>query len=324
VKMLIRLVASVAILASVQLFASAQQLDPTQPGALYGYACTDMDQNGVVGHKVYRVRLTDGLSVERGTTNVLQELEGFLSADNFTSIGRSELFGVAEAPDGTGGGGPSILVRLTPAALNPSGVGSPVGTGTGITVGTEAGSAYDFINGGIAYTIASDDLTRTVGGINYPATALYMVDLNTGVADPPGFINLTEGLHLDGLAFGANGVLYASDARLTDTLYRYNFSTEVWEPVGPFNVAGENFSEDSGMGCYRGVSGNETNLYFITEGDGATRVARLWRIQNNASGQPTGQATFVAELRLGSGAEVPEDVEGFDIPYLPLQGQQPE
>jgi hypothetical protein len=317
----VRLIACAAILAAVQSFVLAQQLDPTLPGALYGYACTDMDQAGVVGHKVYRIRLTDGVAVERGNTNVVQELEGFLSADDFTSIGRSELFGVAESPDGTGGGGPSILVRLTAAALNPSGVGSPVGTGTGIVFGTEAGSAYDWINPDVAYTLASDDRNVNIGGQQYPASALYIIDLTTGVATQ---LSITEGLSLDGLAYGADGQLYATDARITDGLYRYNFSTDLWERVGAFNVAGEDFNEDSGLGCYRGTSGNETNLYFITEGDGA-RPGRLWRILNNASGQPTGQASLVGNLIIGAtGLEVPEDVEGFDIPYLPLQGQQPE
>jgi hypothetical protein len=317
-KMSVRLIAFAAILASVQSFVSAQQqLDPTQPGALYGYTCTDRDFT-FQDRRVYRIRLTDGVVVERGLVNVTQELEGFLSADNFTSPGRSELFGVAESYDGTGRGGASVLVKLTAAALSSSGLGTPVGTGTGILEGYEVGSAYDFIGDQVAYTIAGNDLFP----LSNPTAVLYTIDLNSGEAFGP--LNITLGLILDGLAFGANGELYATDAKLTDGLYKYNFSEETWELVGPFNVPGENFSEDSGLGCYRGVSGNETNLYFITEGLDASRVGRLWRILNNASGQPTGQATLVAELRLGSGAEVPEDVEGFDIPYLPLQGQQPE
>lgn len=310
-----------AVLIAAQILASAQQLDPTQNGALFGYTCTDADSQTGQGHDMFRINLTNGVAVQRGTTGVGQELEGFLSADGFTSLNRSELFGVAEAPDGTGPGGASVLVNLTAAALSTSGTGSVVGN-TGIEFGTEAGATYDWIGEQHAYSIASDDLTRVVAGQQYPATRLYEIDLTTGTATP---LNTTPDLYLDGLAYGANGELYATDARHSDELWKYNFSAGLWEEVGPFNVpdgAGGiiDFNEDSGLANYRGLNGDETHLYMITEGDGAN-LGRLWTIDF-----ATGQATFVAELRIGSttGPEVPEDVEGFDIPYLPLEGQQPE
>jgi len=310
-----------AVLIAAQILASAQQLDPTMPGALFGYVCVDADSQTGAGHDLYRIDLTNGVAELRGATGVGQELEGFLSADGFAAPNTSELFGVAEAPDGTGPGGPSVLVNVTDAALAIGNTGSVVGT-TGIEFGTEAGAAYDFLGDQHAYSIAADDLTRVVAGQQYPATRLYEIDLSTGVATP---LNTTEGLYLDGLAYGANGELYATDARLTDALYRFNFAADPngdgvaegqWEPVGTFNT-GEDFNEDSGLANYRGLNGDETHLYMVTEGDGP-RLGRLWTVDF-----ATGQATFVGELRIGSttGPEVPEDVEAFDIPYLPLRGQ---
>jgi hypothetical protein len=54
----------------------------------------------------------------------------------------------------------------------------------------------------------------------------------------------------------------------------------------------------------------EINLYMITEGDGAN-VGRLWRVTSIG-------LTLVGEIRLADGTEVSEDLEGFDVPYLPL------
>ncbi|HKX33023.1 MAG TPA: hypothetical protein VJ302_35405 [Blastocatellia bacterium] len=307
-----RFFACAVVLASAQIFASAQQLDLTQPGAQYGYTATDLDADtgGGLGNRVYRIRLTDGVTVRLGLTNVNQELEGFFSIDNFAGGNRSHLFAVAENPDATSSGDPSNLVDLTAAAVSDTGLGTQIGN-TGITFGTEAGSAYDFING-VAYSVATDDRIIVIGGQQYPATALYIIDPSTGQALGP--LSIDDGIAIDGLAFGADGVLYGSDARVTDSLYRYNFDEGSFEAVGLLGPA-TTWSEDSGLAVYRGANGDETNLYLLTEGDGATRVGRIWTLS-----PATGTASFVAEVRFADGTEVPEDLEGFDIPYLPPDG----
>jgi hypothetical protein len=290
VKTFVRLFAVAAILASAQSFALAQ-------GAMVGYTATDLDSPGSRGNRVYRIDITNpGNTVQMGLTNVDQELEGFFSVDGPTS---SRLFGVAETPDGTSTGVPSILVNLTAAALSPTGLGVAVGP-TGIVFGTEAGSAWDHTTN-TAFSVHADDLNLPAG------SNLYIINVSTGQGT---LLSMNPGLYVDGLAVGGDGTLYASDARPSDSLYRFNFDDNVFEAVGGFGI---NLNEDSGLANYRGVGGLETNLYMITEGDGAN-VGRLWRV-NAASGA----LSLVGEIRLaGTGAEVPEDLEGFDIPWRPL------
>jgi hypothetical protein len=290
VKTIVRLIAFAAILVSAQSFALAQ-------GARMGYTATDLDNPGGGGNRVFRVPLDNpGQTVPVGLTNVPQELEGFFSIDGPTN---SRVFGVGENPDMTSTQDPSVLVDLTAACCSGSGNGILIGE-TGIDFGTEIGAAWDPTTN-IAYVVASDDTA------NPPSTVLYTIDPSTGMATP---ISITPGLYLDGLAVGGDGTLYATDGRLTDSLYRYNFVSNQFELVGSFGVG---LAEDTGLANYRGVGGMGTELNMITEGDGAN-VGRLWRI--NAA---TGALTLVGELRLaGSGAEVPEDVEGFDVPWRPL------
>jgi hypothetical protein len=290
VKTIVRLIAFAAILASVQSFALAQ-------GARIGYMATDRDDpGGALGNRVYRVNLDNpGATVEMGLTNVRQELEGFFSIDGPTN---SRLYGVAENPDLTSTQDPSVLVDITAAACNPAGLGVRIGE-TGITFGTEAGSAWDHTTNTV-FSIATDDLNPAAG------TNLYEIDPSSGMAIPR---SNTPNIVLDGLAVGGNGQLYATDGRINDSLYIYNFDSEQFVLVGSFGVA---LNEDTGLANYRGVSGTGTELNMITEGDGAN-VGRLWRV--NAT---TGALTLVGELRFSDGTEVPEDLEGFDIPWRPL------
>jgi hypothetical protein len=314
----VRLIACAAILAAVQSFVLAQQLDPTQPGALYGYTATDLDTPQVTGNRLFRIRLTDGVAVQRGLTGVSQEQEGFLSTDNGTV---SRLFGVGETPDTTSLNQPSNFVDLTAPAVNPNLSGTQINF-TGINFGTEAGSAWDWLGNNI-YSVASDDQTRVdpVTGQQYPASQLFRLNSQGLVIEA---FPVVLGRYIDGLAFGANGIVYGTDCRLTDRLYRYNFDLDTWVVVGDLN-AGEDLAEDSGLATYRGVNGNTTTLYLITEGEGPARMGRLWRVSNDAAGNPTGQLNLIAPIIIGAtGLEAPEDLEGFDIPYLPLAGQQPE
>jgi hypothetical protein len=283
-KTLVRLLACAAVLITVQSLASAQ---PRR-----GFACTDMDVCTVTGHRVYRIDLDNpGATIEMGTTNVPEELEGFFSIND-------RLFGVSETPDGCGR--QSVLVDLTAAAVNPNGLGTII-CNIGPSFGTEAGAAWSHLTG-VAYAVFSDDQA--------PARTLFTrINPLTCAATA---IAVTMTLHVDGLAVGGDGTLYATDARNTDSLYRFNFSTNQWVHIGP--LLAENFSEDSGLGNYS-AGGTGTELNMITEGDGA-RLARLWRINHL-----TGQATLVGNITFPGGAEVPEDLEGFDIPRQLLAGE---
>jgi hypothetical protein len=300
--------ACAAVLITAQVLVSAQQLDLTQPGAQYGYTATDFDEPGTGSNSVFRIRLTDGVTVQLGTTGVNQELEGFFSIDNFAVSGRSSLFGVAETPDTTSTGEASNLVNLTPAVTG--GSGSHIGF-TGINFGTEAGAAFH-IGHGTAYSVATDDQPGTVGGVTFPATGLFSIDPIGGGASGP--LSIDSGIAIDSLAFGGDGRLYGVDARVTQSLYVYNFDVFRFEPVGGLGSA-TTWSEDCGLANYRGVNDGETNLYLLTEGDGPSRVGRIWTVNHL-----TGEATFRAEVRFADGSEVREDLEGFEIPYLPPAG----
>jgi hypothetical protein len=290
VKTLVRLIAFAAVLATLQSLALAQN------GQRFGFTATDRDNPAITDHEVYRINLDNpGATSTVGTTGVPQELEGFFSVDGPTN---SRLFGVAENPDATSTGDPSVLVDLSPATCGNGGKGVLIGP-TGINFGTEAGSAWNPLTG-IAYSVASDDLNLLQG------TVLYMIDPSTGGATP---ISQTPNLYLDGLAFGGDGTLYGSDARPSDSLYKYDFDNDVWVLVGQFGI---DLNEDSGLANYRGVGGGETNLYLITEGDGPL-PGRLWTV--NAT---TGALALVGDIRFPDGSEVPEDLEGFDIPWKPI------
>jgi hypothetical protein len=320
------LAAALAIFSTLPL-ASAQ----TSVGARRGFTATDNDNPQEVGHRLFKIDLDHpDQTIQLGTTGVEQELEGFFSIDIDTDGNgipdRSKLFGVAENPDETSTGDPSIVADLTAPGADPGQAGFEVGP-TNVEFGTEAGAGWDPISG-LTYAIFSDDRDLApddpIPGVDFPATKLSILDPATGgeVAE----VNVTNGLYLDGLAVAGSevradgntyGVIYASDCRGTSSLYRYNWDGEFWEQVGSgFGVA---LAEDSGLANYRGVGGNETNLYLLTEGEGANN-GRLWTVDlvNNP-----GTIQLVGDILLaGSGAVVPEDLEGFDIPYYPLVGEQ--
>jgi hypothetical protein len=308
--------AALAIFSTLPL-ASAQ----VSRGARRGFTVTDLDNPGVTGHTVYRIDLDNpGNTVAMGVSGVKQELEGLYSIDGDGDGDMadgdtvSKLYGIAENPDLTSSNDPSIQVDLTAPAVS-NGVGTPECL-TGIDFGTETGAAWDPTTG-IRYVIASDDRDSTANPPpppGSPYTRLYIINTCGQAID---IVNSTEdqGLYLDGLAVGGDGTLYATDARLSDGLWKFNFVSNEWEFIGSF-ATGEDFGEDTGLANYRGVNGNETHLYMVTEGEGASRLGRLWTVDH-----VTGQAAVVGNITIG-GAEVPEDLEGFDIPYLPLVGEQ--
>jgi hypothetical protein len=305
------LLAGAVILFSAQQFASAQ----VSNGARRGFTATDLDVAQQTGHRIYRINLDNAAAtIQRGITGVPQELEGFFSIDN-SSTGFGDLFGIAETPDGTGSPVPSNCTNLTQPAVDPNASGFQVGL-TDVNFGTEAGAAWDPTTNTI-YAIFSDDRNINVEGQQFPATML--VQINPGCSGHSPLV-ITDELYLDGLAVGGDGTLYATDARHTDSLYRFDFDLFEWVLVG--SLAAEDFGEDSGLANYRGLGGNETNLYMVTEGEGIARMGRLWQVchDTNVCGA-AGQATLVGNITI-NGVEVPEDLEGFDIPYFPLTNEQ--
>jgi len=61
-----------AALIAAQSFVSAQQLDLTRPGELYGYIAAELDNHGVGGDRVWRIRMIDGVTVALWPAGVTQ------------------------------------------------------------------------------------------------------------------------------------------------------------------------------------------------------------------------------------------------------------
>jgi hypothetical protein len=288
-------------------------------GARRGFTVTDEQS-----HRLFRINLDDAsMTIQRGDSGVPQELEGLYSFDGETT---SSLRGVGENPDGTGAPPTekSNCVDLSGPAVNDNLSGIELAE-TGVEYGTEVGAAWDHINMD-GYAIFSDD--RTIGD-DFPATRLYKFNNTSGDCDQgASLVNESVGLYLDGLAVGGDGTLYATDARLSDSLYRFDPNADAdgeWVQIGLLDpTQTEDFGEDSGLANYRGEGGNETNLYVILEGEGVGRLGRLFKVchADNASFPPctAGQATLVGNITI-SGTEVPEDLEGFDIPWKPLSNE---
>jgi hypothetical protein len=305
------LLAGAVAISSTLPLASAQVMN----GMKRGFTVTDAQSL-----RVFRINLDDAsMTIQRGVSGVPQELEGLYSIDGETT---SSLRGVGENPDGTGAPPTekSNCVDLSGPAVNDNLSGIELAE-TGVEYGTEVGAAWDRLNMD-GYAIFSDD--RTIGE-DFPATRLYKFNNTSGDCDQgASLVNETVGLYLDGLAVGGDGTLYATDARLTKSLYK--LVNNAWESVGPLDPTNtEPFVEDTGLANWRGAfdvvtnpNGAETHLYMITEGEGAGRLGRLWTVNHQ-----TGEATLVGNGNITiNGAEVPEDLEGFDIPWKPLPNEQ--
>jgi hypothetical protein len=303
------LAGAVAIFSTIPL-ASAQ----VSNGMMRGFTITDADAQNPDerSHRLYRIDLTNAsMTIERGFSGVAQELEGFFSVDN-NSTGRSKLFGIAETPDGTGSQLPSNCADVTRPAVDHEALGAEVGL-TGVNFGTEAGAAWDHTTN-TTFAVYSNDLNVNVGGQQFPATML-VAYTGGGCTDGVPQV-ISDGVYIDGLAVGGDGTLYGTDARLTDSLYKFNFDEFTWDLIGKFDPSVTDFTnEDSGLANYRGTNGLETHLYMITEGDGPL-LGRLWTVD-----PLSGAASLVGNITI-NGQEAPEDLEAFEIPWMPLEGEQ--
>jgi hypothetical protein len=251
---------------------SAQSLGWAQ----MGYSVSDDNQH------FYEIDLSTGTVTDRGPVGTSNELEGL------ASIGPL-VFGVGEyVPDDL----------RTPSELRlisrPEGL--LIGL-TGIQFGTEAGAAYNPTDGFI-YSVASDD-TLAEGEIR---TRCYRINPSTGLATEVGAGTTT---YLDGLAIDNDGNAYASDLRLTDSIYRLNLQDCTPTLVGP---VGFSIDRDSGL-AYDLDNGV---LYALEEGKAdASEAATVYRVD-----PATGQATPVFDLLGPNGEILSGDFEGFDIPEV--------
>lgn len=266
----------------------------------FGFSISDGDGNA------YAINLETGESTSLGTIRAQtisgpdllppleddQEIEGLATVpvgdvDGDGDI-ESTIFGVSEANNG-----PGIVVRDVQA---------PPEVIVGVTqgrIGTEAGAAYDPTTSTI-FNVQSDEEADSLVTALYRIPAEPPTDENGDVIDGPlveELVGTTEGIYVDGLAIDSEGNAFASDFRLTDSLYSVDLETGDLSLVGSFGLDFD-VNEDSGLDF-----APDGTLYGITED------ANLYTIDTE-----TGAATFVAEITDSvTGELVPADLEGFAI-----------
>ncbi len=248
-------------------------------GFLIGTQSALWAQNGPIGFSVsdttnslYRIDLLTGFATNLGVLNYPQddELEGLASING-------TLYGVGEANYGTGG-----LYNITTPP------GTLVGS-TGPRLGSEAGAAYSPATG-LIYNLQADENLP-------PDTArsfLYSIDPATAASTFIGF----SPFYADGLAINSLGEAFATDFRLTGSLYRVDLATGALSLVGSLGLPESDLGFDSGLA----FDLSNDALYALRE-DGAIYTV------NAATGAAAFQA-FVTE----NGVRVPGDLEGLDIP----------
>ena len=207
---LVKSFASIALLVVLQSLVWAQ-------GPI-GYSVTDSTQ------RLYSIDLSTGRATDLGAVGTESELEGLASLEGF-------LLGVGEndpaRPDL-----PSAVWNLTPP------LPAEEILRTGITFGTEIGAAASPVYGRLVGVVASDD-TIPAGQIR----SRFYVVTETGTTE---FGNGST-TYVDGLAITGDGTIYASDFRISDSLYRLEAPGGVptLVLVGPLNIGNPN--EDSGL-----------------------------------------------------------------------------
>lgn len=245
----------------IALLGLAMSLASATWAAPIGYTISDVTKN------LYSIDLATGVATNLGQIPFADgdELEGL------AAIG-STLYGVSEANNGEG----TLWDVTTPP-------GSQVGTNT--RQGTEAGAAYSSFTG-LLYNIQGDELSTT-GVLSW----LYTISPTDATATLLG----TSGTYADGLAINPlTGEAFASDFRLSDSLYSVNLNDGSLTLVGGFGIG--DTALDSGLAF--DVDGT---LYALTE-NGA-----IYTVNTG-----TGEATFQANVTLNGGT-IPGDLEGLEI-----------
>jgi hypothetical protein len=234
--------------------------------APFGFSVSDTT------NRLYRIDLATGVATDLGQLNYPQddELEGLASRGG-------TLFGVGEANYGPGG-----LYNIT----------TPPGTligQTGVRFGTEAGAAFNPLTD-VLYNIQGDDLSD-IG----TRSALYVINPLTAASGLVG----TSSIYADGLAINSNGEAFATDFRLSGSLYRVNLATGALSLVGSLGLGAGGTGFDSGL-----AFDLDTGILYAIREDGA-----IYTLSTT-----TGAATFRAFVTLPNGTRVPGDLEGLDIP----------
>lgn len=232
-----------------------------------GYSISDSNGN------LYAFNMLTGAAVDLG--NIPYGAPPAGPDDEIEGLGfvGNQLYGVSEANYGEG----SFWNVTTPP-------GTQIGL-TGAREGTEAGADYNTVDGKY-YNVQADD--QAVGPNK---SWLYSIDVATGVST---FIG-ADPIYVDGLAINNDGVAYASDFRLTDSLYTVNLATGALTLVGPFGIGDVTF--DSGLGF-----DPAGNLWGLTENGDIYSI-------NTATGAATYQATLNAADVIG----LEGDFEGLAV-----------
>lgn len=231
-----------------------------------GFSISDANKN------LYAINLVNGQATNLGAVNYPDddELEGL------ASLGRT-LYGVGEAGYGDG----ALRNITTPP-------GSLVGL-TGPRLGSEAGAALNPRNRAI-YNLQADETLPDDTARSF----LYAINPSTGKATFIGF----DADYADGLAIDGSGRAYATDFRVSDSLYSVNLTTGALTPIGSLGLGDVDLDSGAAIDFRTGA------LWALSE-DGAIYVIN----------KTTGAATFTAFVTVG-GQRVPGDLEGLDIPFV--------
>ncbi len=249
------------LLASFGLLIGMQSLLCAAP---IGFSISDTTRS------LYSIDLATGVATNLGVVNYPSddEIEGLASRGGI-------LYGVGEADNGQGG-----LYNVS----------TPPGTliGTGFRFGSEAGAAVN-PQTGVLYNLQGEDLSTGLRSF------FYTLDPSNGA---PTFIGAST-IYADGLAINSSGQAFATDFRLSGSLYGVNLTSGALTLVGSLGLGAGGMGFDSGL-----AFDTDGTLYALRE-DGA-----IYTLSTT-----TGAATFRAFVTVG-GVRVPGDLEGLDIPAL--------
>ncbi len=289
-KNLVKALVCAAVLVSLPSIASAQ----------FGYSVADF--NGGAPQRLFRFDVNDGIMEDLGTIQTNTEQEGLFSTGSL-------LFGYSESDQALGTEeernpgtrilpypGANFAPNLTGSGLNTNLRVCSAGPGSGASrpanaFGTESGAAYNPVDG-FVYVVNSND--RTDEGEGVIGSRFFRFK--------PGCVGFQQigpqtSTYVDGVAVDPTGIVYVSDFRITDRVYRLNTVTGALTPLGPLNL-GFNINRDSGLAW-----DFENNRLL-----GLAENGVIYQI-NTA----TGQGTQISVLTF-NGAAAPTDLEGFDIP----------
>lgn len=271
------------------LCALAIAIAPSLATAQVGYSVADF--NGTAPQRLYRFDIGDGIMEDLGTIETNTEQEGLFSvgsllfgySENDPALATAEQrtpgtrilpYAGANAPNlnvGTGENGNRVVCTAGPSAA----------------FGTEAGAAYNPVDGYVYVVNSNDNAADGVVGSRFSRFKPGCIGFQQ--------IGAQTSTYTDGVAVSPTGVIYVSDARLTDRIYRLNPSNGALTAVGSFGIP---TNLDSGLAW----DFENNRLLMLLE------TGLIYEVNTTS-----GAATLIQTLTLNGGA-APRDLEGFDIP----------